>query len=460
MRFLLNWLTNHLLFAGMLFFAAGAPVIGGGDGGAAVDGGGGDAAGDADVSGDGGADAADAADAADEADSDSDAVQPDGQQPADDGAQIATAEQIKAHIEGLKKTNPALAKELKNTFFMVEALKKEFPGGLPELRQVKQTIEDLGGAEGIEGLKAERAEWTALDDKFIAGDPTVLDDFAKFNPEAFAQIAPAVIDKLAKIDKAAYDYALSGVFAATLDSWRFFDTLDRVAESIGRIVDDKGQPLCAREIQLLSGLAKQYDVLKELAAKAPEKPQANEKDAVSAERAALAQEKTKIAAEYVGNATDRHAEKQYGSIIPAEARNQKLDLERMKSAGSYDRMLRQINEEIARDLAGDKSFGQKIGALLASGRKNEAVQLSNAKFDEKIGAVVKRVVREWATLMNPKGPGAKAGANGDGKPSPAGVKKLESAPDLDMVDKTVPGWRENYMMHSRAKLKTGQQVSW
>lgn len=459
MRFLLNLLIKHLLFAGTMFFAAGATAIGGGDGaGAPVDGGGdgGTTAGEVQA-GDGG-DVPDPSAPRDGTDTHPDDIQPDDQQP-DGEVQAATSEQIKAHIEALKKTNPALAKELKNTFFMVEALKKEFPGGLPELRQVKQTIDELGGAEGIEGLKGERAEWNALDDKFINGDPTVLDDFAKFNPDAFAKIAPAVLDKLAAVDKATYDHALSGVFAATLDSWRFFDTLDRVAESIGRIVDDKGQQLCARELQLLSGLAKQYDTIKELASKAPQKPVKDEKDAVSQERAQIAQEKARVAAEYVGNATQFHAQKQYDSVLPAEARNQKLDLERMKSAGSYDRMLRQLDEEVAREISKDKSFGQKLGSSLAAGRKDEAVQLSNSKFDAVVGQVVKRVVREWATLMNPAGAKAKASANG-AQPAPAGVKKLETPPDLEMVDRTVPGWRDNYMMHSKAKLKTGQQVSW
>lgn len=457
MRFLLNWLMNHLLFAGTMFFAAGATAIGGGD--AAVQG--------RPVAGSGGDDTPTDDTPADE----SVAGATEDQQPTDDTLQdesqdqqpqVASSEQIKSHIEELKKTNPALAKELKNTFFMVEALKKEFPGGLPELRQVKQTIEELGGSEGIEGLKAERAEWNTLDDKFINGDVTVLDDFAKFNPESFAKIAPAVLDKLATIDKAAYDHKLSGIFAATLDNWRFFDTLDRVAESIGRIVDDKGQPMCARELQLLQGLAKNYDEIKKIASTAPVKATDDGKSKIDAERAEIAAEKARVASEYVGNATQFHAQKQYDSVVPAEARSQKLDLERMKAAGSYDRMMRQIDEEIGRAVSSDKAFLQKMGTSLAAGRRDEAVKLSNSKFDAVVGEVVKHVIREYATLMNPRGPAAKSNANSANgtKPSPAGVKKLESAPDLDMVDKTVPGWRDDYMMNSKAKLKTGQRVEW
>src|SRR5437879_431417 len=136
---------------------------------------------------------------------------------------VAGPDKIKAHIEALKKTDPVLAKEIKNLFFAADALKKEIPGGLPEIRQMKATIDELGGADGIESIKAEKAEWAQIDADFAAGNVKVLDKFAEVNPEGFSKLIPAALDNLATVDRESYNHALSGIFVSTLDSWKFTD---------------------------------------------------------------------------------------------------------------------------------------------------------------------------------------------------------------------------------------------
>lgn len=367
--------------------------------------------------------------------------------------------QLKAHVEELKKTNPALAKELKNTVFQIEALRKEFPGGMQEVREARQALETLGGKEGIEKIQAQKQEWESIDDKFANGDATVLDEFAKFNPEGFAKLIPAALDKLAGIDRDTYNHSLAGIFVSTLDNWRFTDTLQRLADNLGRIVDDKGNKLCVEEIKSIAKMAEQYDGLRKVAENAPKKVVDEGTKKIQEERAQIAREKAQMHSEYVSNATEVHAKKHYDSLIPAEARNQKLNLEQLKAAGSYDRVLKQIDEEIAREIVKDKQAVEKIGSSIAAGRRDEAIKLSNAKFDAVAGKVVQKVVREWATLMNPRGvtgkPGAKIAA-----PPTTGVKKLAEPPDLGLVDRTAPNWRDDYMMRSTAKLTTGQRVQW
>lgn len=369
---------------------------------------------------------------------------------------------LKAHVEELKKTNPALAKELKTAVFAMEALKQLVPGGVPEVKKALETIEALGGTEGIGKINAQREEWATIDQKFADGDPTVLDTFAQFNPEGFAKIIPAALDKLASINRDAYNHHLAGIFTSTLDSWKFSDSLESMAERLGNIVDKDGKQLCAKEIQQLAKMAEQYDGLKTLAANAPKKVVDEGQKQIAEERAKVAQERAQISAEYVGNATQTHAVKEYETLIPAEARNQKLNIETLKKAGSYPRFIRQIDNEIAIEISKDKSTVQKIQASIAAGRRDEAVKLSNSKFDAVKGKVVQNVVREWATLMNPAGvTGKKPNAAGNGNgPVPAGVKQLPEAPDISLVDKADPEWRTNYMMHSKAKLSTGQRVQW
>ena len=376
-----------------------------------------------------------------------------------------------AHIDALKKTDPALAKELKNLYYSQKAFKEAFPGGLPEVKKFREAYDQLGGEEGIQGINAERAEWKQIDEKFAAGDATVLDAFAQQNPEGFSKLIPAALDKLAALDRDSYNHTLSGVFVSTLDSWRFPFELERMAENLSRIVDEKGQPLCARELKVLEGLAKQYDSLKELATKAPVKKidETKEKDALASDRAAIAKERYELTTSHVSTATATYAKQKYDSIIPAEARNHKLNVEAMKNTQypnnegtAYDRFMREIDYEVARAIQADTKAVENIRASMTAGRKDEAVKLSNSKFDAVAGQAIKRVIARWATTFNPRGVTGKAGAQKTGteQTQTPGVKTLKEAPDLATVDKSDPDWRTNYMMHSTAKLTTGQRVKW
>ena len=385
-------------------------------------------------------------------------VADDQQQQSDVDTAVPQDAKIKAHIETLKKTDPALAKELKNLYFANQALKKDFPGGLAEAKKFLEHVQQLGGEEGIQQLNAERAEWKEIDEKFANGDASVLDLFAKENPEGFAKLIPQALDKLATLDRDTYNHALGSVFVSTLDSWRFADTMAALADNLSRVVDSNNQPLLTREVQAVQQLAKQYEGVKNLAAKLPEKKVDAAEQKIASERAALAAERFKMTTEHVSSATTSHAQKQYETLIGAEAKNQKLDIETLKKAGSYDRFIREIDGEVARAIVADKAAVQKIQSAIQAGKREDAVKLSNAKFDTVASKAVQKVVREWAMLMGPSR--AKPAANGTTQQQTAGVKKLTEAPDTNLVDKTDPNWRTNYMMHSKAKLTTGQRVEW
>ena len=371
------------------------------------------------------------------------------------------AERFKSVIEEVKKSNPALAKELKTTLYAYDALKKEFPGGVQEMRQMKSALDELGGAEGIEGLKGERQEWKEIDEKFASGDASVLDTFAKFNPEGYAKLIPAALDKLSTIDKPAYDYALAGIFVSTLDSWKFGDQLERLFDDLSQVVDGNGKQLLTSQMQRLQGLYQQYQSLQDLAKTAPKPKTDDTTKQLSEERAQIASERAKMSGESVARATNDYAGPKIESFLAVEAKNQKLNLDALKKADlgdgktAFSRMQSEINEEIGRMIAADKPYVQKIRDSISAGRTNDAVKLSNAKFDQVHQAAVKKVVRLWA-MMNPKGPAA---AKTSHQPA-TGVKKLESQPDPSLLDQKDPNWKKNYMW-GKGKLKsTGQAVEW
>ncbi len=368
---------------------------------------------------------------------------------------------VKGLIESLKKTDPQLAKEVKNLYFAQQAIAQAAPGGLPQIKEALATVEELGGAEGVQGIKAQQAEWAEIDQKFADGDASVLDLFAKENPEGYAKLADGYLSKLASTDRDTYNRVTSGIFAATLDSWQFTPIVDALIQNMSQVVDENQRPLLSREVAALKELQGKYNGIKELSTKQPTKEVDTEKQKIAAERAEVAAERAKIAGEYVARETDTYAKAKYDTLIPAEARVQGLNLDLMKKSDAYETFINEIDGEVAKLIIGSGK-AQQVQALLAAGKRQDAVKTSNNLFDQVVQKAVKQVSEKWARRFNPKGPvvkgGTKAAAPGTGL-TPAGVKKLTAAPDMKLVDKSSPDWKDQFMW-GKAKLTTGQRVAW
>ena len=115
-------------------------------------------------------------------------------------------EKARATIEEIRAKDPALAKELRNALFEVDRFKREVPGGLTEVRELRQAIENLGGEPGIREAQEKLAGWDSFDDQYMAGDPKAL-EFMLSSPEsqqAFLKLAPMAFNKFEEMNPEGY----------------------------------------------------------------------------------------------------------------------------------------------------------------------------------------------------------------------------------------------------------------
>lgn len=120
----------------------------------------------------------------------------------------ALSPEAKAVIDEIQAKNPALAKEIRMALFQRDKYARELPGGLKEVAQMRQTIEDLGGDDGIRDQKEELTGWRDFDEKYMSGDAKVL-DFLLEDPggaEAFTKIAPSAFDRYAELDQPGFTH--------------------------------------------------------------------------------------------------------------------------------------------------------------------------------------------------------------------------------------------------------------
>ncbi len=130
----------------------------------------------------------------------------DQQQPyravSEDGKRLD--EKARATLDELKAKDPALAKAFREALFKSDAFEKL--GGLKEVQQLRQTIEQLGGPQGIENIQAEVKGWNDFDQQYMAGDPKAL-EFMLSSPEsqqAFMKLAPMAFNKFEELNPEGY----------------------------------------------------------------------------------------------------------------------------------------------------------------------------------------------------------------------------------------------------------------
>lgn len=103
---------------------------------------------------------------------------------------------VRSSIQKLRADNPAAADALKAAYYERNELRKEFPGGLSEVRQLKQAVEQFGGREAIEQSQGELSWFKEFDNEFTAANPQVIDRMADAAPEQFVKLFPAMSEKI------------------------------------------------------------------------------------------------------------------------------------------------------------------------------------------------------------------------------------------------------------------------
>lgn len=115
-------------------------------------------------------------------------------------------EKARATIEELKAKDPALAKEIRNALFEADRFRRALPGGLKEVQELRQTVEKLGGPEGIQGMQEKLTGWDSFDQQYMAADPKAL-EFMLSTPEsqqAFMKLAPMAFNKFEELNPDGY----------------------------------------------------------------------------------------------------------------------------------------------------------------------------------------------------------------------------------------------------------------
>lgn len=212
-------ILNYLLFAGTMFFAAGAvadPVAAGGDD--AANSAGDDSAANGDDAGAGAGGEDGSRSDAQDADPLADDAAKSGAKPDAKLDARSMPPKVRETLEGLKASDPQAHTWLKERLFENRAFKQELPGGIEELKTLKNEVATIKKEfpDGVAAVKQEMAEWAGIDQAWNDADPKVLDVWLDANPEAFAKLVPVAMNKLATSNPEGYQHYMAQVLRNTL----------------------------------------------------------------------------------------------------------------------------------------------------------------------------------------------------------------------------------------------------
>lgn len=391
--------------------------------------------------------------------------EPDGSEDGEgeeEPAPIGDGKSIPAELKELIKLHPDRAKLLKDLYFTnarynkfgkVADLQKIHDyvnsyGSLEEAQKTKEQLDQIGDLnEVVEGYR----EYEALDQKFTAGDPAYVDHLATQNPDSFAKLAPAFLQRFGKDHGEQYNYLMSQVVVSTLIN-------NGTANALSLLQQAAASGNTEQVKQIAAQIGEQFQGLQALSQRAPQIKTADPRVAqLEQEKQQLRQEQQAALAQDIKDRANTWASPviqtalaTYSKVKPALA----------------ERLDQDIKEEIGKILAQKPDFQNKIKRAFANRDREGALRLYQQYVTPLVTGATRKVAGIYSLKALPKkGTVPNTGTPTNGRRSqnatssraPQGFERVTEYPKPKDVRRDIPDY---YEMAERDEfiLKDGRKI--
>lgn len=469
MHNLFRSLFLYLMFAGTMFFADGASALATVDGGGSGDGtSGGSPTGSGDGPGSGDDALPSSGDGASGDEGDRSATGESRNDGADDttdpNALIDSGDgrKIPAKYKELFEKD----KDLRNTYFNYQALRKTFPGGVKEAVQLARDVEQLGGLEGVERLQGELDSYTADAKAFESGDPKWIESSFQENPDVSLKHFANALDYVADNHPEHYGYYMARVLMADLGENLAYREIYAKLNSIQNDPQAK---------QLAKQLADYVNDRSEKARKIPEKQIDPQQKKIDEAHQKLTQREQQVRNKTINAEAAPYLTRSIETSLGAAAKASQLDLAKIQKEqpNRWGRFLKDVRNAVHNEILNDGKWLDRYTAALNSNDTAKCVRMLNKRHDEAIkgtddkAGVAATIFHEW---FGPPKAGARSAASGSasrsasssassgasgargGKETPTLVNSLPPAKEINYADPVTDKWNGIY------RLKSGKLI--
>ena len=156
----------------------------------------------------------------------------------------------RAAIEALKPLSPKLAQEVTQALLTRDYFHQQFPGGKKDVQQLLKLKTEYGGDEEISRLKNDVAQFDALDNLYLSGDPGFIEKITE-SPEGqqgFVMAMPHALEKFEKLAPQQFGYQMAKAFVHLMSTGALptsFATQAAILNRAGRAFTEKNYELAA-----------------------------------------------------------------------------------------------------------------------------------------------------------------------------------------------------------------------
>jgi len=363
--------------------------------------------------------------------------------------------EVRSHIQEITKTNPKLGNLLQNAVYTSQTFLREVPGGLKEIRALKQTIEDAGGSEEIKNLQGIHKELVNqqenLDNMARTGNPMVLDNLIEIAGDGFSKLMPTAMDKWQASDPEGYQYELSKLMVTALKE--------------GGVVSDLNMAFSMLKLNTPEALKEGIDSLKRIAdwvngigttaKKVPEKPQVDPKIAEAQKN--IDNQKAQLFNNEFSSEFGGWRNRQIVTEVGKVANGRQLTEYQMETLGE------RVVNDIKNILTSDEDYMKNLRRLYDARDKGELLRYARTRTAKLLPEAVKKAYR--SLFSNPvakkKAATATTTATTTTVATPVkGWQKVDpsKAPTPDQIDSKKTPFEMKFK--KQAILTSGQKVYW
>jgi len=360
---------------------------------------------------------------------------------------VYTPKLFKDHLAKIKEFDPQNAKAFERLYYKLQGVDKL--GSTQDLQTFKETIEAHGGVEGIAEMAEQVEASRQLEEGFKAGDPKLIDGWAKDYPDGFKKLLLPAFDRLESMDSQAWEQQAGTVSTKFLTKFGVFDAVGQLGAALK---DNKPEEAIRLYNDLVSKVLKPMQTL---AQKAANDPLAADRQKLEADRQELLTREQKM---FYGTVrTDVNT--QVTALINKELRTVLGDKRLDVNLGN--RLRKAINEELATKTNSNPIYSRQYKAMMAGGDKDKAVKFIVTNASKNVSAVVKQIVKEFALTPGSRGNGAggsqqrRATSSGNGQP-----QTIPGKPKAGDVDWTRSDKSQFILPHGQVWDKQGKLRKW
>ncbi len=366
--------------------------------------------------------------------------------PLIDGGKLSA--EAKATLDKLKVENPSLARAIQRALFKEAEFGKLAPGGIQEIKALRETVEQLGGETGLQDMQREIAGFRGFDEQYTAGDPKAIDFMTSDaqGQEAFVKLMPMALQKFEQL----HPEGFKGYMAQVMEQSMYASGIPLALERLGDFLADN--PKAMEQWNKIAGFVKFVGDTSRKQVEAPKFQQAQPDN----ERAQLAQERASLERDKWKNETASASRPVFDREWARLAAGRKLSAEQTDTIKElFDLRFQKAiqnghSEKLERYFTGkDKTGFMRYAATLDSTILPNALKEA---FD-----------RVLPTKPGPRPPGApvvKNGAPARGTPIAQGFTQIAQRPATAEIDMRHSFNTPSNYQSGKAVLRDGRKVQW